>query len=1357
MAACLSCQQELEAEAGGLCENCRSKGPALRVKRPFGEGPERVVLPLRNDVMLAPLEESTAAAEEENLPPVATEEELASVETDPVVLEEKVAPVVVVEELPPVVVVEDVPTPMAIVEDVPTPMVVAEDVPTPMAIVEDVPTPMAIAEDVPTPMAIAEDVPAPMAIAEDIPTPMVVAEDVPTPMAIVEDIPTPMVVAEDIPTPMTIVEDIPTPMAIVVEEEPAVAMEDAPVTVVEDEKTATAPDVLESFPSEPGFETILASPSPILTISPTTANTITTNNEEETPSFLQEEDDPQDIPALSPNNKQLHYFQESPIKVYSDPHHYDQISSLRFSSFNQSSLEDSVITELNDLTDGNPAIDDPIALNALTNAVARELIFLPQSIVQDDEEESITKTWVYPPAYTGTSSVLVSIVDPDNVWTFMEHNITERMAHSREGGCQRCLFTRSGSLKPHIAPDLPLVYVLLIRCESVLSYNTTYRARVRAFVEEMFHTRQNSEFLLVGIESTLESKRVYLELMAQDVSITNHMGGKILTVNISDPHVSPNMEGQWGQLVTRIGQCIVQAAQSRLPALEHAMVQSSAQLDSAPTEHFNFLLYFTKVEQLAFALLQIDRYEQAGALYRKLQTEFSNLKRMGGNLQVERMLTRQKMDCTLLLFPQSKSKQQEDCIRAALSPSRIFEVNRLPFTEMILGCSITSLQLEFYLFTRIVLCDLAQNDSIQAVITGLDFLRHAQVELKHEYVGEDTLIDLWLLSTSLEIVGAGHACANEFPLAPLVRVRLCYVQAVILERAVACLDRISKRECAGQGRAFCPQLALETKCNLNVVGLPPSLQLALFSTNKAFANIYLRLLEASAAHYIAGGRFRSAAALTYRRAIMLSNIDAMTSQSLLNDAARWWSGKRRIEVGELGLVSEIDSDLEEDGGGLRHDHWPSLLAESTPQELSLFEIRHVFPRARRLVLARQMVKGELSKLLFPVLVRLVKNKLELDWALPEVLEMFDDHRVQVEKTVLVCQRAFSLEKINLMRDHTLPADTLAIQLEQNPSAGEYLPVKAFVWILGKAYECHVEIQSKETILVPPEPFPLRLELQGSSFLSCGVRTAEQLEANDCIQEINLLCTALDPKFDHVLTMPIHAQLLHASPGLVFVQDTFTFSRKHTFKLLIRQKLVSELAKTGKFTVALFIPEMPIYEQEFELPFHFPVHVGHSVCFVQQADEAALCFQFGCDSTTTIRKEAEACIMHSFSLTSIRPGMVRITPPSELFPVIIAPNRPIMHLGFILQQLGEIVPPQFAITALFFLNAQVELEVDGGARRIVLNWSVPLLIERGDVVTITSWNQDVGLINTVPPLVSVRLMDREEDLSGVEDSAIVIEL
>ena len=556
----------------------------------------------------------------------------------------------------------------------------------------------------------------------------------------------------------------------------------------------------------------------------------------------------------------------------------------------------------------------------LTAAVARELDVLPQA---PTSTEPAPQPWVYAPAHASVAPMTVCVVDPDGLWPFLETPLKERVAHLQTGGAKRAVFSAREALRGGAPASTfaryraPYLHVGLIRCETLAEYTSTVRPRLKAFVEDV-ERREDPEWLLVLVESSKHSRKVFDKIKLEfsparccSASVFDQArGGGGLDFFKTAPHDKRKRagagDGQWGLVVGRIGTLLEKAQTGRFA--KYAVKEQDA----------NFCAHFIAVENLAFAYLQADKFAKALEMYDELEAAYHRLAAQGDAL-VEKM-RRAAFDpghaarpsALQFCFPTTvaASDDNDDAAQHLQAfPARVLDVTRFLFRDLVATSAVSHLQLAGYLFSRRVLLLLALGLPRLAAKTAVAFIARTRVELRAAYDADWDVVDAWVVAAALELVAATHGCAAVFAssVSASDRVAMSACQADMLAQAVAALDAVSDRAFAPAAE-FVPALATRAHPRQAWAGWPAGLARALASPD-VFKVLALRLLEAAAAHAVAAGRFRIAAAHTHRRGVLAAD------EGLLLDAARWWGGEPRPV-----LVDGRDPIV--------HDDWPSLRAVS---------------------------------------------------------------------------------------------------------------------------------------------------------------------------------------------------------------------------------------------------------------------------------------------------------------------------------------------------------------------------------------------------------------------------------------------
>jgi len=421
--------------------------------------------------------------------------------------------------------------------------------------------------------------------------------------------------------------------------------------------------------------------------------------------------------------------------------------------------------------------------------------------------------------------------------------------------------------------------------------------------------REDPEWLLILVESSKYSRKIFdkmkLEFTPARCCIASVFdqargGGGLDFFKMAPTDKRRKAgagDGQWGDLVRRIGNLLEKAQTNRFA--KYTITEDDS----------NFCAHFVACENLIFAYLQADKFVKALELYDALEATCLRLQNQGDPV-VEKMIrlssdpgNASRPSALKFCFPDtvSASSDFETIQHQQAFPARILDVSRFPFRDLIATSAVSHLQVVGYLFSRRMLLLLALGLPWRASQVAQKFMLNMRKSLKRAYDVDLDVIDAWTVASSLELVAAGHGCAAVFSssVSASARVALSACQADMLEQSVAALDDISKR-CGPSSEDFVPFLCRNNHPKLDSPDLwndwPPGLARALSSCD-VFRVLYVRLLEAAAAHSIAAGRFRCAASLTHRRALITAD------DNLFLDSSRWWSGEPRpvLVEGKVGM------------------------------------------------------------------------------------------------------------------------------------------------------------------------------------------------------------------------------------------------------------------------------------------------------------------------------------------------------------------------------------------------------------------------------------------------------------------------
>jgi hypothetical protein len=111
---------------------------------------------------------------------------------------------------------------------------------------------------------------------------------------------------------------------------------------------------------------------------------------------------------------------------------------------------------------------------------------------------------------------------------------------------------------------------------------------------------------------------------------------------------------------------------------------------------------------------------------------------------------------------QQQEHQQQQQQHQQAFPARVLDVARHPYRDLIATSAVSSLQLEFYLFSRRTLLLLALGLPRRALDAAAVFLARMRAWLRRAYDADWDVVDAWCVAAALEVVAAGHGCAAVF-------------------------------------------------------------------------------------------------------------------------------------------------------------------------------------------------------------------------------------------------------------------------------------------------------------------------------------------------------------------------------------------------------------------------------------------------------------------------------------------------------------------------------------------------------------------------------------------------------------------
>ena len=212
-------------------------------------------------------------------------------------------------------------------------------------------------------------------------------------------------------------------------------------------------------------------------------------------------------------------------------------------------------------------------------------------------------------AVAGVSRASMCVRDPDGLWRLLAPGFARRLPEVRYKWGGRTLHslqlevvgTDDPSVSIHISSPLdaykiPFLHVYVLRCDSLETYRTSVKPRLRAWVEELDQSPnglERTEWLILYVpllshheqqpgsnaKVELAAKKVFDKILADFGRAKNERCCRITLFQDSPADAQQGMagDGEWGGLLRRVSKCLVSAFELRCRRFEDQVMKLEEQ------------------------------------------------------------------------------------------------------------------------------------------------------------------------------------------------------------------------------------------------------------------------------------------------------------------------------------------------------------------------------------------------------------------------------------------------------------------------------------------------------------------------------------------------------------------------------------------------------------------------------------------------------------------------------------------------------------------------------------------------------------------------------------------------------------